>query len=88
MLILSLGAAEPGTSTTAIGTRLEILVDDWLIDVSQTRGDISLRLQPPVKREVVLVTDKPWEGPDSASFTVFQDWRANPLRWIVTLRGI
>ena len=26
-----------------------------------------------MRREVVLTTDKPWEGPDSAYFTIFQD---------------
>jgi hypothetical protein len=50
-----------------------MFVDDWLLDASRTRGQISLELQRPVRREVVLVTDKPWEGPDSAYYTVFQD---------------
>jgi predicted GH43/DUF377 family glycosyl hydrolase len=57
----------------AIGSRLEMMVDHWLIDSNHTRGNISLQLQTPVKREVVLETDRPWEGPDSAYFTVFQD---------------
>lgn len=57
----------------AIGNRLEMFVDNWLIDPGQTRGAVALQLQTPVKREVVLVTDRPWEGPDSAYFTVFQD---------------
>src|SRR5262245_6620382 len=56
-----------------IGSRVEMFVDSWLMDSNSLRGDISLRLQTPQKREIVLVTDKPWEGPDSAYFTVFQD---------------
>lgn len=68
-----LGAAENSTNAAAIGTRLELFVDDWLIDSHQTRGGVSLKLQTPIKREVVLITDKQWEGPDSAYFTVFQD---------------
>jgi hypothetical protein len=50
-----------------------MFIDDWLIDSRLTRGGVALRLQTPAKREVVLTTDKPWEGPDSAYFTVFQD---------------
>ena len=72
-LPLSLSAAEPGKGTADIGLRTELFVDDWLIDASSIRGNLSLQLQTPLKREVVLVTDKPWEGPDSAYFTVFQD---------------
>ena len=34
---------------------------------------ISLKLHTPIRREVVLTTDKPWEGKASAYFTVFQD---------------
>ena len=56
----------------SLGTRVEMFVDDWLVDSNRTR-EVSLRLQTPVRREVVLTTDKPWEGPNSAYFTVFQD---------------
>jgi len=56
----------------AIGTRVEMLVDNWLVDSNRTRG-ISLKLHTPIRREVVLTTDKPWEGKDSAYFTVLQD---------------
>ena len=66
-------AAESEKSPVAIGSRVEMFVDDWLIDASRSRGGVSLQLQTPAKREIVLVTDKPWEGPDSAYFTVFQD---------------
>lgn len=70
---MSLPAAEPDGAPVAIGSRVEMFVDDWLIDSTRSPGNVSLQLQPPVKREIVLVTDKPWEGPDSAYFTVFQD---------------
>jgi photosystem II stability/assembly factor-like uncharacterized protein len=49
-----------------------MFVDDWLIDPAHSRG-VSLELQTPVRREVVLTTDKPWEGNASAYFSVFQD---------------
>ena len=56
----------------ALGSRVEMFVDGWLFDTNRTRG-ISLQLQIPVRREIVLTTDKPWEGSASAYFTVFQD---------------
>jgi hypothetical protein len=55
-----------------IGTRVEMFVDDWLIDPALRRG-ISLELQTPVRREVVITTDKPWEGHFSAYYTIFKD---------------
>ena len=55
-----------------IGTRVEMFVDDWLIDPTLRRG-ITLELQTPVRREVVLTTDKPWEGHFSAYYTIFKD---------------
>lgn len=66
-------AAEPQKEPVALGTRVEMFVDDWLMDSSRSPGTVALQLNPPVKREIVLVTDKPWEGPDSAYFSVFQD---------------
>ena len=66
-------AAELEKEPVALGTRVEMFVDDWLIDAGRSPGTVSLQLTPPVKREIVLVTDKPWEGPDSAYFSVFQD---------------
>ena len=47
-------------------------MDNWLIDSTRSR-EVSLKLQTPVRREVVLTTDKPWEGPHSAYFSVLQD---------------
>src|SRR5688572_27110346 len=55
-----------------IGTRIEMFVDGRLIDPSLKKG-VSLELQTPIKREVVLTADKPWEGIASAYFTVLQD---------------
>jgi len=60
-------AAEP----VDIGSRRELFVDDHVIE--KIEGDARLELQEPVPREVVLVTDKPWEGNTSAYYTVFRD---------------
>ena len=64
--------AEPGDKPIAdVDTRLELFVDDFLID-SMT-GGIARRLHHPVPREVALTFDQPWEGPTSIYVTVFLD---------------
>ena len=54
-----------------IGSRLELFVDEHLID--KLGGDAELHLHKPQPQEVVLVTDEPWEGNTSAYYTVFRD---------------
>ncbi|MFH1264143.1 MAG: hypothetical protein ABIK89_00335, partial [Planctomycetota bacterium] len=61
------GAAEP----IDIGSRLELFVDDYLID--GLSGDAQLHLNKPQAKEVAIVTDKPWEGNTCAYYTIFQD---------------
>jgi len=61
------GAQEP----IDIGSRLELFVDDYLID-SMT-GGAALRLHEPIAREIALVHDAPWEGNDCGYHTVFKD---------------
>jgi len=60
------GAAEP----IDIGSRLELMVDDYLID---TMSGLEFRLHHPTPKEVVLVHDAPWEGSGSGYHTVFKD---------------
>ncbi|MSP13397.1 MAG: hypothetical protein EXR62_10645 [Chloroflexi bacterium] len=55
----------------AIGSRLELLCDTWLIDTLS--DDASLQLHHPERREVALVTDRPWEGNMCGYMTIFQD---------------
>jgi len=69
----AVSAAQTDKELVAIGSRMELFVDDWLVEPNRSHGNVSLQLHPPKKQEIVLVTDKPWEGPDSAYFTVFQD---------------
>ncbi len=54
-----------------VGTRLELFVDDRLINV--TEGDVSRQLIRPEPQEVVFETGEPWEGNTSGYYTVFQD---------------
>ncbi len=54
-----------------IGSRRELLVDDYLIE--RLTGGTALRMHPPVPREVALVADAPWEGNGSLYATVLQD---------------
>jgi hypothetical protein len=63
-------AATPTDAPRDIGSRRELLVDDWLVE--STDG-VGLRLHPPTPREVSIVFDKPWEGNVSTYVTVFQD---------------
>ena len=53
-----------------IGSRLELFVDDWLID---RMPGTTLKLHSPRPREVSLVFDRPWEGPVSLPGSVIHD---------------
>lgn len=55
-----------------IGSRLELMVDDYLID--RMDGDVTLRLHRPCPKEVSLVMARAWEGNMSGCYvTVFRD---------------
>lgn len=69
LFLLSLVALRAGPPLE-LGPRWELFVDDLLI--ADLRG-VALKLHEPVRREVVLTTDRPWEGPTSAYFSVIQD---------------
>jgi len=71
-----------------IGTRRELFIDDYLIETRSERA--SFRLHTPIPREVVLVTDRPWEGNMCGFVTVFQDgdrFRMYYKAWAVELKG-
>ena len=60
----------------AIGSRLEPLVDDYLIE---RMDGVSFRLHPPACPEVALRLDRPWEGPLSAYPAIISDERGHHL---------
>lgn len=53
-----------------VGTRRELFVDDFLIE---SMKGVTLKLHEPVRRDVVLKFDKPWEGCGCNYFAVFSD---------------
>ena len=71
LILLCSWTALPAAESTDIGSRRELFVDDYLIN--RLAGSAKLVVQKPVPREVVLVTDKPWEGSSCLYFTIFQD---------------
>lgn len=56
--------------TIDIGSRLELLVDEYLVD--RLEGDAKLYLHKPRGHEVVLADDRPWES-STAYFAVLRD---------------
>ncbi len=55
-----------------IESRLELFVDDYLVD--QLSDGAALRLHTPQPKEVALVYDRPWEGNTCGYVTVFRDY--------------
>ena len=79
ILALVLGGilGSPGRSLAAdervvdIGTRLELMIDDYLI--AKTSGQVRHVLHHPVAREVVMRHDMPWEGSGCGYHSIFRD---------------
>lgn len=63
------GSAAPA-APVALGSRLELFVDDTLID---HMAGARLKLHSPVRGEKVLTFDRPWEGSTCGFFTVIDD---------------
>jgi hypothetical protein len=61
------GAVEP----IRIGSRLEPLIDDALID--QRGGSLDLKLHRPVRCPETITLDRPWEGNNSNYATILKD---------------
>jgi hypothetical protein len=71
LLILStLSASVRAMEPLELGSRWELFVDEFLV---ATKRNVALKLHEPVRREIVLTTDQPWEGPTCAYFSVVQD---------------
>ena len=54
-----------------IGSRLELMIDDYLIE--RISGEARLQLHEPIRRDIAIAHDEPWEGNSSGYHTVFRD---------------
>lgn len=72
ILVLTLLPSVNGQNTTInIGSRLELFVDNYLID--RLSGGTELMLHHPAPQEIVITHDAPWEGSGSGYHTIFRD---------------
>lgn len=71
LFVVVSGTMAKGAETIALGSRLELFVDDYLVD--RVEGNVDWRLHQPEAQEVILVTDAPWEGNTCAYYTIFAD---------------
>jgi len=73
LTVLIAGSVAGGTAAAAealeIGDRLELMVDDYLID---RMDGTHLELHKPTAREVVIVHDAPWEGNGSREHVILR----------------
>jgi len=64
--------AAQSPSVIDIGTRRELMIDDYLI--GSFEGEAALKLYHPVRREIALVNgEQPWEGNGCGYYTIMQD---------------
>jgi len=70
ILIVITPVAQAAVSPIAIGSRLELFVDDYLIE---SLNGARLQLHRPVPCEVAILHNEPWEGGGCCYMTVFQD---------------
>lgn len=63
-------AQQEGDAVLNIGSRLELFVDEYLID---TMDGVTRTLHSPQRREVVMTFDRPWEGHVCFAMCVFKD---------------
>jgi len=71
MSMCAFGAEPVDGEPIEIGSRLELMVDDHLID--KLMGSATQKLHHPQPREIVVTHDAPWEGTGSGYHTLFQD---------------
>lgn len=70
-LVLALPVLTHADEPINIGSRRELFVDLALAD--HVAGAVAIKLHQPVRREIALKFDQPWEGNASGYTTVFQD---------------
>lgn len=73
--VCSMGSQPDNNQIIDVGSRLELLVDEFLIE---RMDGVKLVLNRPVPREIAIDHDRPWEGNECFYHTVFRD--GNVLR--------
>lgn len=71
LLLVASSGSTTGADVLDLGSHRELFVDDYLID--RMSEGVSLQVQQPEPRDVVLVTGEPWEGNTCAYYSLFQD---------------
>lgn len=68
--ILAVTSPAPAQKVIDIGTRLEPLIDEYLI--ARKSGAVRLQLHHPVRQDDTIILNKPWEGNNSAYATILK----------------
>ncbi|MDA0590344.1 MAG: hypothetical protein O2820_21775 [Planctomycetota bacterium] len=71
LLVVLLNSQLSADEPIGIGSRRELMIDDYLID--SMSDSLRLKMHRPVRRNVALVTDAPWEGNACAYSSLFHD---------------
>lgn len=71
LLLSVVGATRAADPPLPIGSRLELMVDGYLVE--SFMGDAQRLLHHPVRQDIALDHDAPWEGSGSNYHTVFRD---------------
>ena len=71
LTLLATTSVQAGNDLIDIGQNRELFVDKHLI--AEMKGEAALRLNHPVRREIAMVHDEPWEGSACGYHTVFRD---------------
>lgn len=85
---LACGGFARGEEPIQIADRLELFIDDFL--VARMDPPARLRLHHPVRREIAVLHDQPWEGSGCGYHTVFHDDRGYHMyyhAWHIPVRG-
>jgi len=68
---LASGSTSNSDTVLHIGSRLELFIDDYIID--HFTGNAAQRLHHPVPQEIVMNYDAPWEGSGCGYNSIFKD---------------
>ncbi len=88
LAVLAATPSAPAAEPIDIGSRLELMVDDFLID--RMGGGAELEMHHPAQQEIVVDHDEPWEGSGGGYHQIFQDgdiYRMYYHAWHISVEG-